>query len=478
MKAELLEAVPGVLVLGPAHFAEGPASMGASVVALEWRPPGRGDADLARLLAALADDREGLGAAVAAANRLAFERLTGADPVLVDVLPAREALRDIGPATILHAGPPVAWERMCGPMRGAVIGALRYEGLARTAAEAEALIGGGGVELAPCHTRDAVGPMAGVISPSMPLLVVENAAGGTRACANLNEGLGRVLRFGAYDDAVLERLRWMERALAPALRAAVRRMGSVSLKGLIARALHMGDEVHNRNAAASGLLFRALAPQLAALDLPAAELAPLLEFLAQHEHFFLNFSMAACKSALLAASDIPHSTLVTAMARNGVETGIQVSGLGRRWFTAPAPIPQGLYFPGYGEADANPDLGDSAITETAGLGAFAMGAAPAIVRFVGGTPAAALQATEAMYALTLGEHPAYTLPALDFRGTPAGIDVRRVVELGVAPLINTGIAHREPGFGNIGAGVVAAPLACFEGALRAMAAWLPEGAWR
>jgi hypothetical protein len=240
----------------------------------------------------------------------------------------------------------------------------------------------------------------------------------------------------------------------------------------------MGDEVHNRNAAASGLLFKALAPQMPALDLPSAELVAVLDFLAQHEHFFLNFSMAACKSALLAASAIPYSTLVTAMARNGVQTGIQVSGLGRHWFTAPAPIPQGLYFPGYGEADANPDLGDSAITETAGLGAFAMGAAPAIVRFVGGTPATAIRTTEEMYTISLGEHPGFTLPALDFRGTPVGIDVRKVVERGTPPLINTGIAHREPGFGNIGAGVVAAPLACFEDALQAMQAWLPEGAWR
>lgn len=231
-------------------------------------------------------------------------------------------------------------------------------------------------------------------------------------------------------------------------------------------------------APASALLFKALAPQLAALGLPAAELGAILDYLAQHEHFFLNFSMAACKAALLAAADIPHATMVTAIARNGVETGVQVSGLGQRWFTAPAPIPQGLYFPGYGEADANPDLGDSAITETAGLGAFAMGAAPAIVRFVGGTPAAAIRATEEMYTIALGEHPAYTLPALDFRGTPVGIDVRRVVERGTPPIINTGIAHREPGFGNIGAGVVAAPLACFDEALRAMAAWLPPEAWR
>lgn len=475
---DLLMTPPRVVVLGPSHFATGPASAGAPTLALDWRPPARGDAALARLLAALGDDDEGLGARIAAANRQALARLTAADPVLIDIVPARDVLRDMGPTTILHSGPPLAWEAMCGPMRGGIIGALRYERLAENAAEAEAIIAAGAVEFAPCHTRDAVGPMAGIISPSMPVLVVENAAAGTRAYANLNEGLGRVLRFGAYDDGVIEHLLWMERALAPALRAAIRRLGGLNLKGIIARALHMGDEVHNRNAAASGLLFKALAPQLAGIGLPTGTLVTILEFLGQHEHFFLNFSMAASKAALLAAADMPYSTLVTAIARNGVHTGIQVSGLGRRWFTAPAPIPQGLYFPGYGEHDANPDLGDSAITETAGLGGFAMGAAPAIVRFVGGTPAAAIQATEEMYTISLGEHPAYTLPALDFRGTPVGIDVRHVVERGTAPLINTGIAHREPGFGNIGAGVVTAPLTCFEGALRAMEAWLPEDAWR
>jgi hypothetical protein len=463
-----------ILNIGPAHFAAGPAATGTPTSELEWRPAGRGDPELALQIAHLADDRAGLGAKIEAANRLAFERLTSADPVLVDLAPARELLHDMSATTILHAGPPIAWEHMCGPMRGAIIGALRYEGLAATAAAAEQIILHGEIRFAPCHTRAAVGPMAGVISASMPLLVVENATGGTHAFANLNEGLGRVLRFGAYDDPVIERLRWMEHTLAPALRRAIQHAGGINLKSIIARALHMGDEVHNRNAAASALLFKVFAPQLAALDLPANDLLRVLEFLAQHEHFFLNCSMAACKSALLAASNIPYSTMVTLMARNGHETGIQVSGLGQRWFTAPAPIPQGLYFPSYSEADANPDLGDSAITETAGLGAFSMGAAPAIVRFVGGTPADALRYTQEMRTIALGDHPAYTLPPLDFRGAPVGIDIRKVVDRNTPPVINTGIAHREPGFGNIGAGVVAAPLACFEAAIRATAPWLVE----
>lgn len=457
---------------GLAHFADGPIAHGARVVNVDWTPPGRGDPELARLVAELADDADGLGAKIAAANRLAFERLITADPVWVDVRPARDALADMTPTTILHAGPPIEWERMCGAMRGGIIGALLYEGLASTPEEAEQLAGSGQIQFAPCHLRNAVGPMAGIVSPSMPMMVVENKSGGTRAFATMNEGWGRTLRFGAYDEAVLQRLRWMETVLAPALREAVQKLGGVNIKALTARALHMGDEAHNRDLAGTSLLFKDLAPALAECELPRADLAAVLNFLSRQEHFFLNVSMAACKAMLLAADNLPHSTLVTAIARNGVEVGIRVSGLGATWFTAPATVPHGLYFPGFSEADANPDLGDSAISETAGIGAFVMGAAPAIVQFVGGTPADARRYTEAMYRITLGENPHYTLPPLDFRGAPTGIDVRKVVETNVTPVINTGIAHKEPGHGLVGAGVVSAPPACFEAALRAIKVWV------
>jgi len=468
----LLHSDPAVLNLGLAQFADGPAALGIPVVYLDWQPPGRGDPELARLGAELADDTQGLGARIAAANRLALERLIGAEPMWVDVRPAGEALADMTPTTILHAGPPIAWERMCGAMRGGIIGALLYEHLAGTPEEAEKLAASGAIRFAPCHSRDAVGPMAGIISASMPVMIVENAPGGTRAFATFNEGWGRTLRFGAYDDSVIDRLRWMARVLAPALRQAVQRLGGINVKSLTARALHMGDEAHNRDLAGTSLLFKTLAPALAAGDLPRGDLVAVLEFLAQQEHFFLNVSMAACKGMLMAAEPIPNCTLVTAIARNGVEVGIRVSGLGPAWFTAPALVPDGLFFAGFSAADANPDLGDSAISETAGIGAFVMGAAPAIVQFVGGTPADALRYTKAMYRITLGENPNYTLPALDFRGAPLGIDVRKVVETNTAPVINTGIAHRQPGHGLVGAGVVPAPLGCFEAAERAMADWL------
>ncbi|HEY3111198.1 MAG TPA: DUF1116 domain-containing protein, partial [Chloroflexota bacterium] len=369
---------------------------------------------------------------------------------------------------LLHAGPPIEWARMCGPQRGAIAGAVVYEGWADDPAAAERLVAAGGVELAPAHHLGAVGPMAGVISPSMPLWVVRNETAGNLAFSNLNEGLGKVLRFGANGPEVIARLRWLADVLAPSLRAALRQHGPVDLKAITAQALQMGDECHNRNVAATALLARALAPALvraASTEAAAATLA----FLHENNHFFLNLSMAACKATLDAASGVPGSTVVTAMARNGVDFGLRVSGTGQRWFSAPAPVPEALYFPGYGPADANPDLGDSAITETCGLGGFAMASAPAIVRFVGGTAADALGYTREMGAITLARNADYALPPLDFAGTPTGIDLRRVVETGIAPVINTGVAHRQPGIGQIGAGIARAPLAPFVAALRALA---------
>ena len=357
---------------------------------------------------------------------------------------------------------------MSGPLRGAVAGALVYEGIVSTKEDAERLAASGGIRFDPCHHHATVGPMAGVVTASMPVFVVENRAAGNRAYSTLNEGLGKVLRYGAYAPEVLNRLRWFRDGLGPALGEAIRGTGGVDLRTLIGQAVQMGDECHNRNRAASALLIKALAPTIAALDVPGAARARMLTFAGGNEHFFLNVSMAACKAALDAAHGVPHSTLVTAMARNGTDFGIRVSGLGDRWFTGPAQTPQGLFFPGFGPEHANPDIGDSAITETAGLGGFAMAGAPAVVQFVGGTPADAIRFTRLMYEITLGESDAYRLPTLDFRGTPTGIDVRLVAQTGILPQINTGMAHREAGIGQIGAGLVNPPRACFELALEAL----------
>jgi Protein of unknown function (DUF1116) len=457
-----------VLNVGLASFAENLTRCGGQAVQLAWRPPAGGDVASGLTLASLINDP-----LVEAANRDAFARYLDAQPVLVDVVLAREAVPALaGERRILHAGPPIAWHDMCGPVKGAIAGAMVYEGWAASPEEALALAAAGSVALAPAHDHAAVGPMAGIISPSMPMWVVENATAGNRAYCNFNEGLGKVLRFGANSAAVIERLQWMGSELYAAMKPAVRRLGGLQLKPIMAQALHMGDEVHNRNAAATGLLLKRLLPALLAAEMDNASLRRVIEFIAGNDHFFLNLSMASCKAMLDAAAGVAGSSMVTVMARNGVNFGIQLSGTGRRWFQAPANPVDGLFFPGYGVADAAADLGDSAITETAGLGGFAMAAAPAIVQFVGGTPADATENSRRMRAITVGTNPAFTLPALNFGPTAAGIDARLVLDTGVLPIINTGIAHREAGVGQIGAGVTTAPMDCFIEAIDALATTL------
>lgn len=403
------------------------------------------------------------------ANQDVLDRILAAQPVLVDVGRALDVIPGMRPDLILHAGPPIAWDRMSGPLHGAVIGGLVLEGLARSEAEAIALVERGEVRFDSCHHHATVGPMAGVTTASMPVYIVENRAFGNRAFSNLNEGYGKVLRYGAYSEDVLARLRWMTGVLGPAVGEALQRAGGLDMKSLIARQLTMGDEGHNRNTAGSATFGRLLAPHLARVGLAAEGLEQVLRYFADNDLAVLNPVMAACKATMDAAAGVAGSTIVTCMARNGTDFGIRVSGLGDRWFTAPAEVPVGLYFPGFSAGDANPDIGDSTITETAGIGAFAMAAAPAIVRFIGGTPRDALAATLEMYEITIGENPAFGLPPLDFRGTPTGIDIRKVVRTGITPRVNTGIAHKMAGVGQVGAGLVRPPMACFEQAVEAMA---------
>jgi hypothetical protein len=303
----------------------------------------------------------------------------------------------------------------------------------------------------------------------MPVWIFENATYGNRAFCTFNEGLGKVLRYGAFSPEVLERLRWLETDFAPVMQQALAAHGPIDMKSLIAQLLQMGDEGHNRNRAGTSLVIRELAPYLVMLDQPRERIAKVLSFMNANDHFFLNLSMPACKCTVDAASGIEGSTVITTMARNGTDFGIRLSGLGERWFTGPAGMVDGLYLPGFGPADAAPDIGDSVITETAGIGGFAMAAAPAIVKFVGGSPADAIDVTLHMYEITLTENDAFQIPSLDFRGTPTAIDVRKVVETGILPAINTGIAHREPGIGMVGAGLVKPPENCFKDALAAFA---------
>jgi hypothetical protein len=433
---------------------------GAAVVATDWRPPVDGTADA---LAAIAADPR-----TADANETAIARMLTARPHATGIRPARDAV-DLTDRTLLHAGPPITWDDASGPMRGAIIGAAIYEGWADDPDAAERLAASGGITLEPCHHRRTVGPMAGVVSPSMPMWVLEDDEHGGLAHCTLNEGLGKVLRYGAYAPEVIDRLRWMERVLGPLLRDALRSHGPLDVRALIAQALQMGDEGHNRNRAGTSLFVRDIAGDLVGLDAPASDIAEVFRFVNGNDHFFLNLVMPACKAAADAARDVPGSTLVVAMARNGTEFGIQTAGTGDAWFTAPATIPDGLYLGDYGPEDANPDIGDSTITETAGIGGAAMAAAPAIVRFVGGQVGDALRATLEMYEITLAEHPAWQIPILEFRGTPTGIDATKVVRTGLVPSVNTGMAGKVAGTGQVGAGLVTPPMECFVAATSALA---------
>jgi len=278
-------------------------------------------------------------------------------------------------------------------------------------------------------------------------------------------GLGKVLRYGANNDTVIQKLRWIKDVVYPVLKAVIEASETIDLKSIISQAIHMGDECHNRNKAATSLIIRALLPAFLSLGLERKDVQETLDFINGNDHFFLNLSMPAAKVCLDAAEGIAHSSLVTAMSRNGTDFGIRVSGCPGQWFTAPANFVEGLLFPGFTKEDCNPDIGDSAITETFGIGGFVMAAAPAITQFIGGTPEDALAYTKAMYSITLAENAAFSLPSLDFRGAPTGIDLRKVVELDELPIINTGISHKKPGIGMVGAGVVYPPMACFEKAL-------------
>ncbi|EGO63454.1 DUF1116 domain-containing protein [Acetonema longum] len=452
--------------MGTEIFKNDLAAQGVPAVHVDWTPPAGGDVRLLKALDSLAP----LEAQIQAANQEAYDRFSSAQPMLTDIQTALDFIPGMTKKTILHSGPPIAWEQMSGPMRGAVMGALIYEGLASDAAGAERMAASGEITYCPCHEKGGVGPMAGIVSASMPVFVLKNITHGNTAFCTLNEGLGKVLRYGAYNQEVVDRLRWIEKILGPALKKAIQLSGGIDMRAMVAQVLHMGDEGHNRNKAGTSLFIRAIAPHLMQAGILQEDLVRVFNFINSNEHFFLNLSMPCCKAALDAANGVPCSTMVTTMARNGTEFGIRVSGLGNRWFTGPAQMIKGLLFPGYTEADANPDIGDSAITETAGIGAFAMAAAPAIVQFVGGTAEDAQAYSNRMYEITIGESKFFSIPQFNFRGSATGIDIRKVIQLGILPQINTGMAHREAGVGQVGAGLVNPPRECFAKALLAFAA--------
>ncbi len=451
-----------VINVGLSSFKENLDKVNIKAMQVEWKPPAEVDQHVRNTLKAKMPEIE-------KANAEVLKKILNSRPFLVGLDTAINVIPGMKKNVILHAGPPISWDRMCGPMRGAVMGALIYEGMAKTAQEAETLAASAEIEYAPCHEHATVGPMAGIVAPSMPVWILKNEEYGNYAYCTLNEGLGKVLRYGAYSEEVIERLKWMETVLYPALKNAVAHLGPIDLKNIVAQALHMGDEVHNRNRAGTSLFYRILAPAIVRTCDDKESAAKVLEFIHSNDHFFLNLSMPVCKVALDAARNIENSSVLTVMARNGTDFGIQLSGTGDEWFSGAALVPDALFFPGFTKEDANPDIGDSAITETGGLGGFAIAAAPAIVQFVGGTARDALNYTLEMYEITAGENTMYQIPALNFRGTPTGIDVIKVIEKNILPFIDTGVAHKNPGVGQVGAGVLSAPMEPFQRAIEGLA---------
>ncbi len=460
---ELFSSEIKIVNIGLKVFYEAAVQQRQKACHVEWMPPA--DFETYQILDQLDDEK------IDAANKEALRRINAAEPVWFDVVRAGDVIAELDDFTVSHAGPELAWEEMCGPLKGAVLGAAVYEGMAKTLAEAEHLAEQGKIHFLSNHAIGCVGPMTGMITRSMPLIAVKNKAFGNVAYSTFNEGIGKVLRFGANGPEVIERLKWLETVLAPAMKQVLALSGPISLKVIIAKALTMGDEMHQRNIAASALLARTLMPFLVRLDLPKAALERTVSFLSGNEQLFLNFAMAAGKATMDPIKNIPHCSVVSAMSRNGTNFGIKVSALGEEWFEAPVLRPQGLYFPGFTEKDANPDIGDSAICEAFGIGGVAMGSAPAVVRFVGAASVAqAYQYSRDMLTVTVGQSKTYLMPSMDFTGTGTGFDIRRVAETGTLPVINTGMAHKEPGIGQVGAGIVRAPMLCFLKALKAFAA--------
>jgi len=452
---------PEVVTAGAELLADALAAQAVPIIRVDWQPPISGTEPA--LVRTVTDPRRH------AANTMAAERMLAARAALVDVRPASEAL-GLSPDHLLHAGPPVTWERASGPLRGGLIAAMLLEGLADSPDDAELRLANGDVTWEPCHHRGAVGPMAGIVSASMWVMELHDEVHDNTAWCSLNEGLGRVARYGAYSNDVIERLRWMSEVLGPLLARAVRSHGPIDVKAIVAAMVQMGDEGHNRNRAGTLMLLRDLMPTMIEAGVPTSDLVESVRFISGNDHFFLNLVMPAAKLQTLAGAGVPGSTLVTTMARNGTDFGIQVSSTGDQWFTGPAQLADGLYLGTFGPDDANPDIGDSAITETAGLGGFSMATAPAIVRFVGGTVADALATTRRMYEITVAENQAYAIPILEFRGAPTGIDVVSVLRTGILPQINTGMAGKVAGTGQVGAGLVTPPMDCFVAAITTLAA--------
>ena len=404
----------------------------------------------------------------ACANTEAVRRMTDAEPVLIDVQPALQAIPGMTERTILTSGPPMPWPEYYGGQRNAIIYGALYEGLARDRDDADAKLRDGRIILAATHDHGCVGSVAGIYTASMPVFVVENVDRGNRAYCNFYEGESRHrLNYGSYNEEVRVGLDFLRDSLGPALREVIRLSGGIALKPLIGRALRMGDELHSRNTAATTLFARELTPSFIdyAVSGSREEALTALRFLFASDYSFLRLSMAAAKTMADAARDVPASSVVTAMTISCRNFGIRVSGLGDEWFTGPLPEVSCKLFDGFTEDDVEWIGGESHITETVGLGGFAQAAAFGLQAYQGGSAAEMIRMNSLMYEITVAEHPHFKIPYYGFRGTPVGIDVFKVTQSAVTPVIDGGLAGKNGG--QIGAGILRAPLACFTAAEQA-----------
>ncbi len=465
---QLLDEKPKIINIGLKSFAEVCEQFGCDVVQYDWQPPAGGNIELIKVLNFLRSHEE-----IDQMNMEVIAKIVASQPVLKDNVAAKDVIPELREGkVILHAGPPIEYKNMPDPVQGSCVGAVLFEGWADNEEDARKLLASGEVKFIPCHHCNAVGPMGGITSPNMAVFVVEDETAGNRAYCTMNEGIGKVLRFGAYSQEVVDRLHWMADVLGPVLGKVLRGMDNgLALNPLIAKAIAMGDEFHQRNIAASLAFLKEVAPAITAMkDLSDKDRYDVIKFLADTDQFFLNIMMATGKAVMDDARTGTDGTIVTAMCRNGVEFGIRIAGMGDEWFTGPVNTPQGLYFTGYDAEDGCPDMGDSAITETFGVGGMAMIAAPAVTRFVGaGGYEDALRTSNEMMEICIDRNPNFTVPTWNFQGICLGIDSRLVVEKGITPVINTGIAHKIAGYGQIGAGTVRPPMECFEKAITAYA---------
>ncbi|WP_328518975.1 DUF1116 domain-containing protein [Kribbella sp. NBC_00359] len=449
-----------VVNIGLPLFETALRDQGRPVIGVDWRIPGGGDA---RTVAALARLLGPAAGRVDKANAEVIRRLNEGVPLLVGVDRAGAVIPGMGERTILHCGPSIAWQQMPDPLQRSVRAAVVAEGWAPDVAAAGRLVESGELELEPANEHRTVVPMATSIGPSAPVYVVQNELGGTTAYSSINQGSGAVQWFGVDSDDAIARIVFVRDKVGPVLAEALASHGPVDAFALAAQGVPMGDDVHMRVQATTNLFLRDLLPYLVRAQHPAAP--EVATFLSGNHLMFLNVAMAAAKSLVEWAGEVRDSSIVTTMARNGTTYGVRLAG-GGDWFLAPSPpIQDALYYPGFGPETSAPDIGDSAVLELVGLGGPAAANSPAVAGFLGGRMSHAIAATRSMQRICAGESPRFRLPILDNVGTPVGVDVRKVVELGITPAVNTGIIHKTDGTGQVGAGVAWAPIEPFTDAL-------------